>query len=297
MKKLLAVSAALLVLTTACSNEADNKNNQETSKAKTTETKKDQSNSQASENAEDHKDTEQTSDKEQAEKVSQLSEEKKAALVFSSSEASKYTLSKKEILTGIFEQNYHNEKEQKQLYKLFLIKADGYREVPENMRFYTVYPPKGSYASIIGIGEDKAFVGGVQGATTYDEMLENGEELDLNALYNENKHFKSLDELSQKIEFKNEHPMQDEETRKELEGQESAGTMAHARSQVYQQINDFEGKPINTEDYVWDNVKWNNGLDSWTVNYRDKDLEIVGTYKKEAEQGIVKLDSNGNRIK
>ncbi|PTJ23930.1 hypothetical protein [Staphylococcus simulans] len=297
MKKLLAVSAALLVFTTACGNEGDKKENQEDSKTKANETKKAQSNNQTLEDAESHKDVEKSTNKEQSEKASQLSDEKKAALVFSSSEASEFTLSKKEILTGIFEQNYNNEKEKKQLYKLFLVKADGYKEVPENMKFYSVYPSKGSYASIIGIGEDKVFVGGTQGAMTYDELLENGKELDLNALYNENKHFKSLDELSQKVEFKNEHPMQDEATRKEFEGKESAETMAHARSQVYQQINEFEGKPINTKDYIWDNVKWDDGLDDWTVNYRDKDLEIAGTYKKEAGQAIVKLDSNGNRIK
>ncbi|MCP6711446.1 hypothetical protein NL489_29275, partial [Klebsiella pneumoniae] len=64
MKKLLAVSATLLVFTTACGNEGDKKENQEDSKTKANETKKAQSNNQTLEDAESHKDVEKSTNKE-----------------------------------------------------------------------------------------------------------------------------------------------------------------------------------------------------------------------------------------
>lgn len=229
--------------------------------------------------------------------VAQLSEQMKAALVFSSQEASEFTLTKKEILTGIFEQDYMNKPEKKQLYKLYLIKASGYTNGPENMRFYSVYPSKKGFNSVIGISDHKAFVGGTQSPGTYQQLLETGKELDLNTLYAQHKQFKSLSELAQKIEFAQKNPMENETTRKDFEAKENPATMAHARSQVYEMIHKFEGEPINTQDYVWDNVHWNQDLTAWTVNYRNKDMEIVGTYQKVKDQPLIKLDANGNKVK
>ncbi|MCQ9301571.1 hypothetical protein NQ043_10600 [Staphylococcus hyicus] len=229
--------------------------------------------------------------------VAKLPDQMKAALVFSSPEATAFTLSKEEILTGVFEQDYLNKPQKKQLYKLYLIESKGYTNGPDDMKFYSVYPPKKGFNTVMGIGKHKAFIGGTQSPGTYQQLLETGKELDLDTLYAQNKQLKSLTELSQKVEFANKNPMENEATRKDFEEKENPATMAHARSQVYEMINKFEGKPINTKDYIWDNVRWDNGLTGWTVNYRNHNLEIVGTYKQVEGQPLIKLDANGQKIK
>lgn len=298
MKKLLMLLMVCLMFITACSDNKENQHQQTSEKEKATPQKDKKTHEQT--NAKTKEADSKTSNEKHTqatEDVSQLSDQMKAALVFSSDKSAKYTLTKKEILTGVFEQDYMNKPEKKQLYKLYLINTKGYSELPKDMKIYSVYPPKTGFKTLIGIGKDKAFIGGTQSPGTYKQLLETGKELDLKTLYKQNKQFKSLNELAKKVEFTKDDPMLNEETRKEFEGKESPTTMAHARSQVYEMINKFEGQPLNTKDYIWDNVKWNNGMNDWTVNYRDKNLEIVGTYKKEAGQPITKLDAQGNKIK
>ncbi len=289
MKKLITLLIMILIFVTAC---GENEENQQVSQKKSKTHEKEENKIRKAES----KIKDNNQDKGEIE-ASQLSDSMKAALVFSADEASEYTLSKKEILTGVFEQDYMNKPEKKQLYKLYLISVNGYSNPPKNMKFYSVYPPKKGFSSIMGIGKEKVFIGGTQSPGSYKQLLETGKELDLKRLYNQNKKFKSLNELAQKIEFKDEHPMKNEGTRKDFEAKENANTMAHARSQIYQIITQFEGEPLNTKNYVWDNVKWNDDMSGWTVNYRDKNLEILGTYQKEKDQPIVKLDANGRKIK
>ncbi|WP_241955213.1 hypothetical protein [Staphylococcus agnetis] len=65
--------------------------------------------------------------------VAKLPDQMKAALVFSSPEATAFTLSKEEILTGVFEQDYLNKPQKKQLCKLYLIESKGYTNGPDDM--------------------------------------------------------------------------------------------------------------------------------------------------------------------
>ncbi|EKU49016.1 hypothetical protein [Staphylococcus massiliensis] len=330
MKRLILLLSTLFIFTTACdggteSKQSDKDENQKQSEPKSEEKSKDKATeeSKSSKSSEDNKEakTEETSksdetkesekasesdqateskaadDKKKDQGVSNLSPAQKAALVFSADEASEFTLSKREILTGIFEQHYSNPPEKKQLYKLHLIKMNPIPGAPKDMKFYTVYPPKKPFATKIGIGKDKAFIAGSQSPGSYQELLKNGKELDLNQLYQDNKQLKSFNELAQKVEFSNQNPLDNEQTAEKYKAEESTATMTRARTQVYDMINKFEGKPIDTEKYIWDNVKWHNGITSWTVNYRDQNLEIVGTYKKEEGKPIVKLDAQGNKIK
>ncbi|MGY0683149.1 hypothetical protein ACW7DJ_00545 (plasmid) [Mammaliicoccus sciuri] len=130
---------------------------------------------------------------------------------------------------------------------------------------------------------------------TYKDLLETGKEYDLQDLYDENKDYTSLEELANQIEFKKEHPFTDDETREEFELQESPGTEAHLRSQVYGMISDFEGEPIGDSKYTVDIVRHDdNG--KWYVNYRNKHAEIVGTYTTKGDD-IVKKDVDGKIIK
>lgn len=234
-------------------------------------------------------------EKENTEKPdNEISKNTKLALAFFTDAAQDYTLTKNEALTGRYEYKGMQGTEQKKIYKLVLVKERQLNGAPEGMEFYSVYPPKGSYASIVGISDEKLFIGGTQGAMGYQEILKTGKEYDIQTLYRKNKHLRSLQELADKLIISDTHPMADEKTRQEFAKGENPNTMAHARSQVYQMIADYEGKPLEKEKYLWDNVEWKED-GNWNVNYRNQDAEIVGAYHSEHDK-VVKTDGQGNKV-
>lgn len=283
---MLLTSMGVAATLTACgdNNESkeDNKTNNEKTEHKNTKSNNDNSN--------------KTSNKQQsnADNVNDLSQKTKLALAFFADDVDQYILTKDEALTGVFEDDTGGETKKKQLYKLLLIKENSIANAPENMDFYTVYPSKGSFASVIGVSKDKIFVGGTQGALDYKEMKDTGNEYSVKDLYNKNKEYSSLSELSKKIEITDKNPMEDEEKRKEFEANENPNTNSHLRTQVYQMIEELDGHPIDTDKYLVDNVKMTKD-GKWYVNYRNKNAEIVGTYTTKGEK-VIKQDSSGNII-
>ena len=52
------------------------------------------------------------------------------------------------------------------------------------MHFYTVYPDKRSFAAIIGVNNEKIFLGGTQAAIIeYNELMQHGREVNLKDVY------------------------------------------------------------------------------------------------------------------
>lgn len=274
-------SLGVAVTLTACN---DNKEKSNDSKATTNQ----KSDNKTNENS-------NSSLKKNEDSVDELSAKTKMALAFFADGIDDYMLTKDEVLTGVFEDETGGEAKKKQLYKLLLIREKSVNNAPEDMAFYTVYPSKGSFASVIGVSKDKIFVGGTQGTLDYKEMTDAGNEYSIEELYNRNKQYSSLDELAKKIEVTNKNPMADDKTRKEFEANENPNTNAHMRTQVYQMIEDLDGHPIDTNKYLVDNVKMTKE-GKWYVNYRNKHAEIVGTYTMK-DNKIVKKDADGKIIK
>ncbi|PKE06429.1 hypothetical protein CW676_07770 [Macrococcoides caseolyticum] len=294
MKKSIMFIGASLLLLSGCNNEGEGKQEKRIEKEKTSveeKTIKELNTVEGDKVSE--KSTEEVTKKDATE-TEGLTEEKKIALAFFADSEGKYSITKNEILTGVIDYQGMQGKEKKQLYKLLLIKSQPFSNAPEGMNFYTVHPPRGNFATVIGVSNDKIFVGGTQAVLDYNEIQSTGNEYETKVLYEKNKHLKSLDEVADKVEIVNENPLMDEQTRKDFEAHESAGIMAHARTQVYQAIDKFEGKPKDTDNYLWDNVEWEE--DGWTVNYRDKNGEKVGTYTIQSGK-IVKFDADGNKVK
>ena len=76
------------------------------------------------------------------------------------------------------------------------------KNAPKDMKFYQVYPSKGQFASIVGVNKNKIFIGSTQGALIdYQTLLNNGKELDISQLYEDNKDNRSLEEMKNKIEI------------------------------------------------------------------------------------------------
>lgn len=290
MKKLMAVASILLLLCAACSNDKEKSNAHQKDESTKTESKqKDNSKNESNGNGSKPKQAKNVKSD-----INDVSDKTKLALAFFADEDGEYIVTKNEVLTGIYEQTVQGEKEKKKLYKLLLIDDNHIKNAPDDMKFYSVYPAKGTFSTVVGVSKDKLYVGGTQGAMTYKELLETGKEYDLQDLYDENKEYTSLEELANKIEFKKEHPFMNEKTQKEFEEKENIGTETHFRSQVYGMLSDFEGSPIGQSKYLIDIVRHdNNG--KWYVNYRNEHGEILGTYTTEGED-IVKKDVKGNII-
>ncbi|WP_436962352.1 hypothetical protein [Staphylococcus shinii] len=259
------------------------------------DTNKDNNTSHATESKSSKNDNSTNKDKSETVSVKELSTKTKLALAFFADDVDKYILTKDEALTGVYESKTGGETKKKQLYKLLLVKTNGVANAPDDMDFYTVYPPKGSFASVIGVSKDKIFVGGTQGALDYKEMSETGNEYNIKDLYSKNKGYTSLAELAKKIEITDRNPMSDDKTRKEFEANENPNTNTHLRTQVYQMIEELDGEPINTDKYLVDNVQMTKG-GKWYVNYRNKNAEILGTYTTK-DGKVIKKDSDGNILK
>ncbi|MEB8122973.1 hypothetical protein NGH46_12640 [Staphylococcus xylosus] len=176
-----------------------------------------------------------------------------------------------------------------------MIKTDNVANAPEGMNFYQVYPSKGSFASVIGVSEDKIFVGGTQGVVDYNEMKDTSNEYNVEDLYKENKSYSSLNELAEKIQITDKNPMEDDKTREEFEANENPSTNTHMRTQVYSMIEKLDGQPIDTDKYLVDNVQTTDE-GKWYVHYRNKNAEIVGTYTTKNGK-VIKKDAEGNIIK
>ena len=74
------------------------------------------------------------------------------------------------------------------------------------------------------------------------------------------------------------------------------GVGLHLRNQIYQIIADFEGVSLTDSGYLWEDVKLLNSNGDWSVQYRNQDGEIVGSYRNMNDK-IQKLDANGNVVK
>lgn len=307
MKKLMVVTSILVLLCAACSSEKEKSSAHRKDESSKTESKKhdnskkeqDNSKTDSQENENNQSKNETNANEEQPKQakniksdVNNVSDKTKLALAFFADEDGKYIVTKDEVLTGIFAQFTQGEIQKKRLYKLLFIEERNIQDAPNGMKFYTVYPIKGNFATVVGLSKDKLYVGGTQAAIIYKDLLKTGDEYILQDLYDKNKNYTSLEEVANQIEIKKEYL--DDQTIAEYLEQERPGTDAHLRSQVYGMLSDFEGAPIGQSKYLIDIVRHDkNG--KWYVNYRNEHGEILGTYTNEGED-IVKKDVKGNII-
>ena len=133
--------------------------------------------------------------------VAKLSEKQKLALAFCVEDLDRYTLTKNEILTGIYEYKLATGNKNFKLVDFKLVKYDdGIKNAPKGMNFYNVSPNKGNFEALIGVSNDKIFIGRMQsGSLDYKDLLGKGKEVKLIDVYKANKDNKALPELTDKI--------------------------------------------------------------------------------------------------
>ncbi len=147
---------------------------------------------------------------------------------------------------------------------------------------------------IIGVNNEKIFLGGTQAAIIdYNELMQHLKDVNL-----KNKNNKALPELVSKMHIDNKYPdiSYDENGISYKQLERLGGVGLHLRNQIYQIIADFEGVSLTDSGYLWEDVKLLNSNGDWSVQYRNQDGEIVGSYRNMNDK-IQKLDANGNVVK
>lgn len=280
---------------TACSTHEPSKENKTEFHTKLTDTKTTKDNKKQNKVDNKKKDEEKNKDI-----IPNFSEKEKLPLAFCVDHVDQYTLTKNEILTGFYlaiapAGEYH--------YKLVdftLVKHDKpVANAPKDMHFYTVYPDKRNFVAIIGVNNEKIFLGGTQAAIIdYNELMQHGREVNLKDVYLKNKNNKALPELVSKMHIDNKYPdiSYDENGTSYKQLERLGGVGLHLRNQIYQIIADFEGVSLTDSGYLWEDVKLLNSNGDWSVQYRNQDGEIVGSYRNMNDK-IQKLDANGNVVK
>ena len=203
MKRFILLSITFMLILTACSTNESSKEGKTNSHSKQTDTKTTEDNKKQNKVESKKKNEEKTKDI-----VANFSEKEKLALAFCVDHVDQYTLTKNEILTGFYlaiapAGEYH--------YKLVdftLVKHDKpVVNAPKDMHFYTVYPDKRNFAAIIGVNNEKIFLGGTQAAIIdYNALMQHGREVNLSDVYLKNKHNKALPELVSKMHIDNKYP-------------------------------------------------------------------------------------------
>ena len=201
-----------------------------------------------------------------------LDEKTKIALAFMHPEAEKYIVSGKEVLTGKYTKMVPPQPQVRKFYKLVL--TPHYENIiPEGAKVYIVHPNKANAISFIAFTDKETVIGETQSGV-YDLNVRNNGFIRYNteAFFNEKKHLSSLKEITDTVEIGEKLPYEETE-------QEEKMTNQTVRERIYNEIIAMEGTTQLDPKYVWDDIKLDISSNSFYVNYRNQDLELLGTYK------------------
>ncbi|HEC2157540.1 TPA: hypothetical protein R1904_000879 [Staphylococcus delphini] len=128
----------------------------------------------------------------------------KIALAFFGNDIDHYSLTQSEIMKGVYEYQGPGMTSTRQVNQLTLKRMPAIPNAPHGMKFYTVMPAKGNFATIIGVNDNKVFVGGTQGALVdYQKLLTTGKEMNAQSLYQAHKNDPALTTITNKIQITN----------------------------------------------------------------------------------------------
>ncbi|MFH0716269.1 hypothetical protein WMC59_05490 [Staphylococcus delphini] len=128
----------------------------------------------------------------------------KIALAFFGNDIDHYSLTQSEIMKGVYEYQGPGMTSTRQVNQLTLKRMPAIPNAPQGMKFYTVMPAKGNFATIIGVNDNKVFVGGTQGALVdYQKLLTTGKEMNAQSLYQAHKNDPASTTITNKIQITN----------------------------------------------------------------------------------------------
>ncbi|SKR75464.1 Uncharacterised protein [Mycobacteroides abscessus subsp. abscessus] len=227
------------------------------------------------------------------------------ALVFLANESGEYAITKNDILTGRYTTQMSDGKKTKEL-KHFAITRDmkPIPNAPEGMKFYVVSPSIDQFASVIGVSNDKIYLGGTQGELrSYKDALQNGEEHDTKEVYDKYKDSNEFKQIANKINIYDKMPtFSDDESDDDSSSDDNSSSDSSSdseevtRDNVIDKVESYEGEKLDTDTYTFkEPEKTSDG--KWGFSYDDKDGNLAGSYTVDTDDGYVtKYDENGDKI-
>lgn len=307
MKKFIFLSGTALLLLSACNNGDSSSDSKGASKVEDTQ------NSEGSKKGNDSKSSssKESSNKSNSSKqsssndIASLSEREKVALVFLANESGKYTLTKNDILTDRYTTQMSDEKKTQEL-KHFAVSRETQQisGAPEGMKFYAVSPSVAQFATIIGVSDDKIYLGGTQSPIpSYKDALKFGEEHNTKEIYDKYKDSNEFKQVADKINLYDKMPtFSDEESDDDSSSDDndssdsSSDSEEVTRDNVIDKVESYEGEKLDTDTYTFkEPEKTSDG--KWGFSYEDKDGNLAGSYTIDTDDGYVtKYDENGDEI-
>ena len=286
------VTGMVILFLTACGSQTEkqaekgnsNKQVEKTEQKKKAETTKNSDKTEHDDVQDKEQKNEQTA--EQAPKFEQLTERERVALLFFEDDIADKSITAQDIMNEQYRYEGY-QKETRPLEKVTIKPAFDMNNAPSGMKFYTLTTSKSNFATVIGVSDTRGMVGGTQGALMdYKELAETSVEFDLAPLYDTYQNSEDYQKVVEQLKF---------EPDDYSEQGEKAVTHARYRTQVYEEIAEFEGQPLDTDHYDWDPTLQ---IDEkgWTVTFRDKKTGDVAGYYTVKDGKIVKLDPRGQQI-
>ena len=204
MKKIIILITVFSLFLGACNtdNSTDYKNDKAENPTKKDKNNKASNKDESMTKNKDDKHTQTTLEKKID--VKDLSDKTRIALAFFADKKGEYLITKEEILSG----KYYAEPPFNKIEKLENISIRKselvFKNAPQGMKFFKVEPPKGNFASIVGINDEKLFIGGTQGGIEYfDQLASHSKMYNLSEIYDQYKNNPELYAVENKIQFTN----------------------------------------------------------------------------------------------
>ena len=191
--------------------------------------------------------------------ISNLSEKERIALIFLANESGKYTLTKNDILTGRYTTQMSDEKKTQEL-KHFAVSRETQQisGAPNGMKFYAVSPSIAQFATVIGVSDDKIYLGGTQSPIpSYKDALKFGEEHNTKEVYDKYKDSNEFKQVANKINLYDKMPTfsDDESDDSSSDDNSSSDSSSDSeevtRDNVIDKVESYEGEKLDTDTYTF----------------------------------------------
>ena len=248
-----------------------------------------QSNQSSNKNTSDnHKNNNQQENKTNS-NVDNLSQAEKVALALNDPSVSDYAINANELRNHSYLEQGNVSKIHKNIDTYKLASMDyPINGSPSGMVFYSASPSRGAFVTVIGVSNDKVLVAGTQYDANYQQLRDNGKELDVSTLYDKYNN-SDYEEIAKQIVFAG------SQRSLNTDSDESSSTEKVTRANVIDKVEDYEGHQLDTETYTYKEPEQDENGD-WGFSILDKNGDLVGSYIVTSDGIVTKYDEHGDPI-
>ncbi|MDU6535278.1 MAG: hypothetical protein E6517_07550, partial [Intestinibacter bartlettii] len=145
-----------------------------------------------------------------------------------------------------------------------------------------------AFVTVIGVSNDKVLVAGTQYDANYQQLRDNGKELDVSTLYDKYNN-SDYEEIAKQIVFAG------SQRSLNTDSDESSSTEKVTRANVIDKVEDYEGHQLDTETYTYKEPEQDENGD-WGFSILDKNGDLVGSYIVTSDGIVTKYDEHGDPI-